>query len=113
MADVDASGSGEPQLRATIDQPPQPGGAVIVRLVGDLDIAGSGEALAAVDRALEVVPSMLTFDLTELRFMDSSGIAVLLAAAGKVPTVNIRNPSAAVLRVLSLTGLAATFPVAP
>ncbi len=45
------------------------------------------------------------FDLRELRFMDSAGIAVLLGGARRVPTVRLRDPVPAVRRVVEVTGL--------
>jgi anti-anti-sigma factor len=50
-------------------------------------------------------PSRLTFDLTRLRFIDSAGLAVLVAAAATT-TVTVRNPSEIVRSVIEATGLA-------
>ena len=44
--------------------------------------------------------------------MDSAGIAVLLAASRKVPSVSLRDPSPAVRRVLEMTGLTTVLPFA-
>jgi anti-anti-sigma factor len=86
-------------------------GTVLVRLTGDLDLAGADEARAVVEQAVAQSPATLTFDVTELRFMDSSGIAVLIAAAQKVNSVILRNPSPVIQRLLSLAGLADVFAV--
>ena len=48
----------------------------------------------------------LVVDLTQLEFMDSSGIAMLLRAAGRVGTIEVRNPSDVVRRIIECTGLA-------
>ena len=52
---------------------------------------------------LETTP--LVVDLTKLEFMDSSGIAMLLKIAARVDSVEIRNPSNAVRRIIECTGL--------
>jgi anti-anti-sigma factor len=54
---------------------------VLARLSGELDIA---EATGAGERILEAVPpnvASVVIDLTELRFIDSSGIAMLFSLA--------------------------------
>jgi anti-anti-sigma factor len=54
-----------------------------------------------VDRA----PSRLVFDLTDLRFMDSSGIAVMVFAANNIEVIELRHVSTIVRRALEATGL--------
>jgi len=88
------------------------GGAVIA-VSGDLDISSVGELRGAVDQVAAARPDELTFDMSALRFMDSAGIAVLLGAAGRVPTVRLRNPNTAVRRVIELTGLTEVLKVEP
>jgi anti-anti-sigma factor len=57
------------------------------------------------DDALAGGSERLVFDLSGLEFMDSSGIALLAAAAQRVREVEIREPPATVRRLLELTGL--------
>jgi|SRR5581483_9488950 len=85
-------------------RPDAPGGPVIA-LSGDLDISSVERLRAAVSEVAETRPQELTFDMSGLRFMDSAGIAVLLGAAGKVPSVRLYRPTTAVRRVIELTGL--------
>ena len=110
MAELDDNAGLEPQFCVRLDDDAPPG-AEVVRLSGDLDLAGADEARAVVDQAVSRAPATLTFDVTDLRFMDSSGIAVLVAAAQKVDTVILRNPSPAIHRLLGLAGLADVFDV--
>ena len=58
-----------------------------------------------VDQVTGTGVDRLIFDLGGLEFIDSSGLAVLLAAAQKVPSVQLRNPSPIVRRVVEVTGL--------
>jgi anti-anti-sigma factor len=112
VAELDENASAEPQFCVRIGEPTEAGG-VVVRLSGDLDIAGADEARAVVNQALVLAPTRLTFDVTDLRFMDSSGIAVLVAAAQKVDSVVLRNPSPVIQRLVALAGLAEVFHIAP
>jgi len=93
-------------------RPDEPGGPVIA-VSGDLDISSVERLRGAVSDVAAEHPQELTFDVSGLRFMDSAGIAVLLGAAGKVPTVRLRNPTTAVRRVIELTGLTEVLKVEP
>jgi anti-anti-sigma factor len=90
----------------------RPGGA-IMRLRGELDLSNVSTVRDAVTALLATAPEHLTFDLAALRFMDSSGLAVLLQAAQKVPSVTLRNPSDIIKRVLETTGLSEVLPIEP
>src|ERR1700759_5362637 len=85
-------------------RPDAPGGPVIA-VSGDLDISSVEQLRNAGSEVAEARPEELTFDVSGLRFMDSAGIAVLLGAAGTVPSVRLYNPTTAVRRVIELTGL--------
>src|SRR5262245_57426937 len=79
-------------------------GAAIVSISGELDISN----IDAIERECAPVidgPSdHVVFDLRDLTFMDSSGLAMLLRAARRT-TVEVRNPSHTVRRVIDATGL--------
>jgi anti-sigma B factor antagonist len=93
-------------------RPDAPGGPVIA-VSGDLDISSVEQLRTAVSEMAEGRPEELTFEMSGLRFMDSAGIAVLLGAAGAVPTVRLCNPTTAVRRVIELTGLTEVLQVEP
>lgn len=80
-------------------------GRPVIAVSGDLDISSVERLRSVVNEVAAGKPEELTFDMSELRFMDSAGIAVLLGAAGSVQTVRLRNPTKAVRRVIELTGL--------
>ncbi len=79
----------------------------VVTLRGELDMA-TAEGLS--DWLVESAGSPVVVDLSELSFMDSSGIAALVIARNRM-TANgdeliLARPQAGVLKVLELVGLA-------
>jgi anti-anti-sigma factor len=100
----------DPPATVVIDTALDSAGAPIVTVSGELDIS-TAESL---ERILAPItsehPERLTFDLSNLRFMDSAGIAVLVGAATKVNSVRLRNPSTVVQRVVEVTGLSDVLP---
>jgi anti-sigma B factor antagonist len=80
----------------------------IVSLVGELDLATTRSAAAAIDDALNGGALRVVLDLQKLAFIDMSGIAMLRrvaqgdASAGDV--LVIPSESAGVSRILAVTG---------
>jgi anti-sigma B factor antagonist len=74
-------------------------------LSGELDYSNADRVRAALDEVLETPPKRLLFELSGLRFMDSSGLALLLMTAAKVEAVTVVRPSTNVRRLLETTGL--------
>lgn len=64
-----------PSFHATVE--PGEGGA-IVRFAGELDLGTVAEAEAAVARARLESPGSLRLDLSELTFVDSSGLRLIV-----------------------------------
>lgn len=91
------------------------GGTVILALFGELDLAGAPELDAALTAAREAGKG-LTLDLSELDFIDSSGLGVLVrfhnaaAAAGYEYSVIAGPPP--VHRAFVLSGLDQALPFA-
>ncbi len=87
-----------------------------LELVGELDLANARTLSKAFDQA-EASGSSVRIDLTELEFIDSTGIALLVAIHRKLGDDRLSlQPSRtnAVRRVLALTGLDAALPfIAP
>ena len=100
MADVETDGAARLDIKVE-----HTSSGPIVALTGDLDLSNAAQLEAVLDRLLDTRPEQLLFDLGGLRFMDSSGIALLLRAAATVPTVAVVRPSAIVRRLLQTTGL--------
>jgi anti-anti-sigma factor len=81
----------------------------VVTVIGEVDLANRDRFEAVVDRALLAGPSKLVFDLAGVRFMDSSGLGVLLIAANKTTSVEVRTPSPAIRRLIEVSGLTELF----
>jgi anti-anti-sigma factor len=86
------------------------GDAVRITPVGELDMATSRDFAAAVQRARENDPARLVLDLTEVTFIDSTGIRAVLkvrqeAERGGVPCAVVPGPPA-VQRAFAVAGLA-------
>jgi anti-sigma B factor antagonist len=97
----------------SIESRHEPGGTPVLALAGELDISSAPRLEAAVEGAVTERPELLVFELSELEFMDSAGIAVLIGASQQVGSVTLRNPSPIVRRVLELTGLVQVLGVEP
>ncbi|MCU1504653.1 MAG: anti-sigma-factor antagonist [Ilumatobacteraceae bacterium] len=89
----------------------QVGADGVIVAVGDIDVAGGPLVDAAILEGESEQPVII--DLTEVTFIDSSGLRSLLSAsrrAGERGTeVVLRSPSAAVRRLLEITGTEGQF----
>jgi anti-anti-sigma factor len=104
--------NGDDGTTATVDCSRDVSGAALVRLGGELDLTTAprvGEIVAPeVQDASEII-----FDLSELQFMDSSGIAVLLQLVGTTRRAVVRNPSSVIRRVVESTGIESVLRLEP
>jgi anti-sigma B factor antagonist len=91
-------------------------GSRVVAFAGELDLANAGTAESALENSLADGTLPVIVDMRELEFIDSTGIALLVAAIGRndgeTKISFIPSASPAVTRVLELTGLAARLPLA-
>jgi anti-sigma B factor antagonist len=101
VADVDEGAAAEITLSTRVD----PGGARVVSVAGELDSSNAQMLADTMATLLAERPERVIFELGALRFMDSAGIAVLVRTAADVETVEIRDPSPIVRRVIEVTGL--------
>lgn len=78
---------------------------------GDIDLAGGPLLEKAILQQEESTP--IVIDLSGVEFIDSSGLRSLLSASRRAQvrnaTVTLRDPSAGVLRLLSITGTTTQF----
>ena len=83
--------------------------------VGELDLATVSRLERAFDAAFrDDSVEMIVVDLTELSFMDSTGIHLLLrmrAACAEVDRLRVINGSPAVQRILDVAGVRAHLPI--
>lgn len=88
----------------------------VISLCGELDLANAGTAETALETSLAEDASQLVIDMRELEFIDSTGIALLVAALGNNGSEErvrfIPSTAPAVTRVLELTGLSERLPLA-
>ncbi|MET0557300.1 MAG: STAS domain-containing protein [Solirubrobacterales bacterium] len=90
------------------------GSAQVISFSGELDLANAATAELELSAAM-ASDSQVVVDLRELEFIDSTGIALLIAALGRCEEGRelrfVPSQSAAVNRVLALTGVAARLPL--
>jgi anti-sigma B factor antagonist len=87
-------------------------GCAVVVASGEIDL----HTAPGLRRALAVAVTMsgrVVVDLTDVSFMDSTGLAVVLRARGRGgrPSVSLVHPPRMLRRVLHLTGLSDVLPV--
>ena len=103
----------KPQLGVSVEHA---GTTAIVRLEGELDLATVPE-LAEVLHGLESACQRIILDVTALEFIDSTGLRLAIVQHDRATMDGfefvIAGAAGAVLRVLRLTGLDVTLPLAP
>ena len=87
--------------------------SVIVTVSGELDITNIDTLAAAVTPALERDPARLIIEVSDLRFADSSAIALWVQWATSVPDVQLRDVPPLLRRVVDSMGLSRTLNVSP
>lgn len=97
----------------TVVQFQEANGDLVIVLTGELDISNSEAFRERVQQAVTLGPKRLVFDLSQLSFMDSSGIAVLMYAANSVDDIEVRNPSNVIRRIIQSTGLSEILHLTP
>jgi anti-anti-sigma factor len=80
-----------------------------VRVTGEVDLATATELGKRLNLVIAAGTGDADLDLSDVTFLDSSGLAVLLAARqelhDKHRRLKLRNPSKPVLRTLELSGV--------
>lgn len=84
-------------------------GTTVVRVVGEVDVSNADELRQAVDAALGQTPADVRVDLSQVAYIDSTGIGVLVGAATRsreagIP-FSVAGPQPNVRRVLGLLGV--------
>jgi anti-sigma B factor antagonist len=83
--------------------------STVLKLDGELDVATAPALEEAMASAFGADPSSMVVDLTDLTFLDSTGIRVLVTAGrvaeGTGCAIVLMAPTAPVLRALRLTGV--------
>ena len=91
-------------------------GVVVVRLSGELDVAGAEATGGRIGQAVPNSAHGLVVDFTDLRFIDSSGVAMLFTLARRLESRRQRlrcvaPPGSPVARVLEIVEFGRAAPV--
>lgn len=82
----------------------------MLSLFGELDVVSAPELEHRLDEVLEQPHARVMLDLNGLRFVDSSGVSVLIKAKQRAETngrtLVLRRPTEQLERVFALVGLA-------
>jgi anti-anti-sigma factor len=97
----------------TFDVEEEDDGTLTVTLAGELDITNVEALAAAVAPALDRGPQRVVVNARQLRFADSSAIALWVQWAGAVPAIELREVSPLLRRVVESMGLTQTLNVTP
>ncbi len=83
----------------------------VVSVEGEVDVSNADELRSALDRQLESHVSELSVDLSQVPYIDSTGIGVLVGTAHRAGERGVRfevvRPQRNVARVLGLLGVSA------
>ena len=81
----------------------------VIRAAGELDLSTVPEMRAVVAEVAERRPRALVFDFSEISYMDSSGLGILVSAKKRLGSyrgeVAVVTAQTSVLKALSLSGL--------
>ena len=88
--------------------------AVVVKLVGELDLYNADEVRQTLDKVCSRRPNRVVVDLAEVSFIDSTGLGVLVEARSKLADRKaflLSAPQPETRRALEISGLAKHMPV--
>ncbi|HEX3326581.1 MAG TPA: STAS domain-containing protein [Actinomycetota bacterium] len=90
------------------------GDSVVIRASGELEISTTATLDRELQKALDGKASTVTLDLSDLSFVDSTGLRLLINAASHARAngtrLRMRDGSQAVKRALEVTGLDRSLP---
>ena len=92
------------------------GDVMVVRLTGELDHHGAVSVRSEIDRVLsDKRPQRVYLDLSAIRFMDSSGLGLIMGRYALVKryggSLAALDPAEAVIRIMNLAGLERMVPI--
>ena len=86
-------------------------GHIVLQLAGEVDVSNADGLELAINSLVSSTTEHLTIDVSDLRFIDSSGLAMLLALANRVQAVELLSPPVVLRRILEVTGVATRFTI--
>jgi len=89
------------------------GQAVVVRLAGELDLYNAEEVRSALGEAIGSSPERIVIDMSEVEFVDSTALGVLIEARSKLGRdgLALAAPQLETRRTLQVSGLDRHLPV--
>jgi anti-anti-sigma factor len=106
MAQLDGAHA---SLTTTVDA----SGMRIFSIAGELDLSNVPAIEGELAQLIEGAAPPITFDFSQLDFMDSSGIAMLLRVVNESGPISIRNAPRTVRVIIDATGLGDVLRVSP
>lgn len=103
-----------PTLTVRVEKPES--GTVVLRVGGEIDLVTAPQLEESVTRALAQRPKVLVVDLTDVGFLASAGMSVLVAAhnqAGENTDMRLVASGSATFRPMELTGLSQALQIYP
>lgn len=88
------------------------GDTAVITISGEIDIASRDALTNTAHEAVAAGASRIILDMSEVTFMDSSGIGAVITTQAIAP-VTLRSPSDAVQRLIAATGLTDIVTVEP
>lgn len=103
MADDTAAGLREPPVRGLEHR----GDALVVLLGGELDLYNAAEVRNVLAEAIDDGTRLIVVDLTEVEFVDSTALGVLLEARSRLGAegLALANPRLEIRRALEVSGI--------
>ena len=96
-------------MDTSFDAEHEEGGICLIRARGEVDVASAPRLQAAIDAAIESKPTSMLIDLSEVSFLDSSGLRVLVDAQRRTSEMGagfaVDGMSPALERVFEIAGL--------
>ncbi len=85
-------------------------GVLEVKLMGEIDHHSAVNVRSEIDGLIfELRPKKVVLDLSEISFMDSSGLGLIMGRYALIKdfggTLSLRAPTVAVMKILSLAGM--------
>ncbi|MBO5716220.1 MAG: anti-sigma factor antagonist [Clostridia bacterium] len=85
-------------------------GILEVKLVGEIDHHSAVSVRSDIDGLIfDIRPKKMVLDLSEISFMDSSGLGLIMGRYSLIKdlggTLSLRAPTVAVMKILSLAGM--------
>jgi anti-sigma B factor antagonist len=95
----------------------EPGGAAVIVLAGEVDLYTAPRFKDALFQAIDEGAPFVIIDLTEVSFIDSTGLGVLVSGGRRLQqsagALAIGCPDERIRRILEITGLDTVFGVYP